>query len=78
MPACPVKTCHKQLIISPPQAKYAVDEVRYVDELATVLEELAPPLLHVLTGGINTDRCASSWCLTVGCQQQIQQPFAGR
>lgn len=40
------------------QAKYAVDEVRYVDELAAVLEELAPPCLHVLTGGVNTDRRA--------------------
>jgi hypothetical protein len=38
------------------QAKYAVDEVRYVDELASVLAELAPPCLHTLDGGINTDR----------------------
>ncbi|PSC76780.1 xaa-Pro dipeptidase isoform X1 [Micractinium conductrix] len=37
------------------QAKYAVDEVRYCDELAAVLAELAPPCLHILAGGVNTD-----------------------
>ncbi len=41
---------------SPRQARYAVEEVRYVDELAEALEELAPPCLHVLDGGVNTDR----------------------
>lgn len=40
-----------------PQARYAVEEVRYTDELAEVLGELAPPCLHVLDGGVNTDRC---------------------
>ncbi len=40
------------------QAKYGVNEVRYVDELAAVLDELAPPCLHVLDGGTNTDRRA--------------------
>lgn len=39
------------------QQRYGVDEVRYVDELAAVLAELAPPCLHVLDGGVNTDRC---------------------
>lgn len=42
------------------QAKYAVDEVRHVDELAAVLAELAAPCLHVLDGGVNTDRRAST------------------
>lgn len=37
------------------QARYAVEEVRYCDELAAALEELAPPCLHVLDGGVNTD-----------------------
>jgi hypothetical protein len=61
-PACPAVLLPQTVntITAPPQAKYAVDEVRYVDELAAVLEELAPPSLHVLTGGVNTDRCASS------------------
>lgn len=38
-----------------PQAKYGMDEVRYVDELAAVLAELAPPSLHVLSGAVNSD-----------------------
>ena len=42
-------------------AKYGVDEAHYVDELAAVLGQLAPPRLHVLTGGVNTDRCAALW-----------------
>lgn len=33
-----------------------MDEVRYTDELAAVLAELAPPCLHVLAGGVNSDR----------------------
>lgn len=37
------------------QAKYAVDEVRYNDEVAAVLSELAAPCLHVLDGGVNSD-----------------------
>ncbi|KAI3437610.1 hypothetical protein D9Q98_000062 [Chlorella vulgaris] len=37
------------------KAKYSVDEVRYVDELSAVLAELAPPCLHTLDGGINSD-----------------------
>jgi hypothetical protein len=40
------------------QAKYAVDEVHYVDEMAAVLASLAPPCLHVLSGAVNTDRRA--------------------
>lgn len=44
-------------ILSPEEvwAKYGVDEVRYTDELADVLAELAPPCLHVLVGGVNSD-----------------------
>ena len=33
-------------------------QVRYCDELAAVLAELAPPCLHILAGGVNTDRWA--------------------
>jgi hypothetical protein len=40
-----------------------VDEVRYVDELSAVLAELAPPCLHTLDGGINSDRCGARPCL---------------
>lgn len=56
--APPAAHCRRPHTISAAtlQARYAVDEVRYVDELAAVLAELAPPALHVLTGGVNTDR----------------------
>lgn len=36
--------------------KYGVDEVHYVDEMATVLKQMAPPALHMLHGR-DSDRC---------------------
>jgi hypothetical protein len=38
------------------RAKYAVDEVHYVDGMAAVLQSMDPPSIHVLDG-VNTDRC---------------------
>jgi hypothetical protein len=37
------------------KAKYGVDQVAYVDEMAQVLKDLNPAVLHLLAG-INTDR----------------------
>jgi Xaa-Pro dipeptidase len=37
------------------KAKYGVDQVAYVDEMAQVLKDLNPPVLHLLAG-TNTDR----------------------
>jgi len=39
--------------------KYCVDEVHYVDDLASVLAESAPPVLHTLVG-VNSDSSAST------------------
>lgn len=58
------------------KAKYAVDEVAYVDDMAAVLKAASPPCLHVLSG-TNTDRCgkhrvpasaARAGCLRCACR----------
>jgi hypothetical protein len=38
------------------KAKYAVDDVAYVDDMASVLAAAAAPCIHLLSG-TNTDRC---------------------
>lgn len=58
LPCCNFHHATFRCLLLAPQAKYGVDEVRYTDELADVLAELAPPCLHVLVGGVNSDRWA--------------------
>ena len=40
------------------KAKYAVDEVHYVGDMASVLAKRQPAALHLLCG-TNTDRCVA-------------------
>jgi hypothetical protein len=49
------------------QAKYCVDQVAYVDDLAAVLAAAAPPCIHVLAGS-NTDRSVQFWCGMFWCE----------
>jgi hypothetical protein len=41
------------------KAKYAVDDVAYVDDMAAVLAAAGAPCIHLLSG-TNTDRCAGA------------------
>jgi hypothetical protein len=44
------------------KAKYAVDEVAYIDDMASVLAAAGAPCVHLLAG-TNTDRCALACCI---------------
>lgn len=50
-----------------PQAKYGVDEVHWLSDMAAVLSATQPPCLHVLKG-TNTDRSGTG-CM--GCKQLV-------
>jgi Xaa-Pro dipeptidase len=42
------------------KAKYAVDEVAYIDDIASVLAAAGAPCIHLLSG-TNTDRCVLAY-----------------
>ena len=54
------------------RAKYGVDAVHWVDEMADVIRGLQPPCLHVLHGK-NTDRCARVCVCACVKQKQTEQ-----